>query len=216
MVSRWVRDMVWRVVKYLKKVGMRGIGRHSGTDEVCEEVMGKESCVTTVSDDGTRFCLAIQVSSAKDGQNLADLFKAAREMTGCDPLVTRIDSLEAISSGYEEVFGNNPCTILVRDAHTRNQQRTNNRHERFNSTLRGLFCSRKGRLTETVIMTAWPYHNCLRFHMSLGEITPAEKVEMFISGPDKMTTPFQNAAMSGMALPRPQCTENGKSDCPAA
>ena len=207
-VSRWVRDMVWRVVKYLKNVGMRGIGRLSSTDEVVEEVMGKGSCVATVSDYETRFCLAIQVSPTKDGQNSAGLFRAAREMTGCDPLITRSDSLEAISSGYEEVFGNNLCAILVRDAHIRNQRRTNNRHERFNSTLRGLFGGRRGRLTEAVIMIAWLFYNCLRPHMSLGEITPAEKAGMFISGPDKMTTLIQNAAMSGMELPQPQWTES--------
>ena len=205
--------MVWRVVKYLKKVGMRGIGRLSSTDEVVEEVMGKGSCVTTVSDHETRFCLAIQVSPTKDGQNSADLFRAAKEMTGCDPLVTRSDSLEAIGSGFKEVFGNNPCSILVRDVHIRNQRRINNRHERFNSTLRWLFHGRRGRLTETVIMTAWLFYNYLRPHMSLGEITPAEKAGMFISGPDKMMTLIQNAAMSGMALP--QWTEN-KSDCLAA
>ena len=45
--------------------------------------------------------------------------------------------------------------------------------------------------------------------MSLGEITSAEKLGVPISGPDKMTTSVQNAAMSGRALPQPQCGENG-------
>ena len=98
-----------------------GIGHHTGTDEVVEEVMGRGSCVATVTDYDTRFCLAVQVSPTKDGQNSADLFRAAREMAGRDPLVTRSDSLEAIGSGYEEVFGRNTCSILVRDAHMRNQ-----------------------------------------------------------------------------------------------
>ncbi len=115
-VSGWVRDMIWRVVGYLKKIGMRGIGHHTGTDEVVQEVMGKGSCVATVTDYDTRFCLAVLVSPTKDGQNSADLFRAAREMAGRDPPVTRSDSLEAIGSGYEEVFGHNICSIRVRDA----------------------------------------------------------------------------------------------------
>ena len=214
--SRWVHDMVWMVVECLKRIGMRGIGHVCSTDEVVEDVMGKGSCVATISDHDTRFCLAVQVSPTKDGQNSADLFRDAREMTGRDPLVTRSDSLDAIGSGHEEVFGRNPCAILVRDAHIRNQRRTNNRHERFNSTLRGLFGGRRGRLTETCIMAAWLHYNYLRPHMSLGEITPAEKAGMIISGPDKMTTLIQNAAMYGTALPQPQWTENGSTDCMAA
>ena len=38
--------------------------------------------------------------------------------------------------------------------------------------------------------------------MVLGEITPAEKARMRIAGPDKTTTPLQNATMSGTALPQ--------------
>ena len=214
--SRWVHDMVWMVVECLKKIGMRGIGHACSTDEVVEDVMGKGSCVATISDHDTRFCLAVQVSPTKDGQNSADLFRDAREMTGRDPLVTRSDSLDAIGSGHEEVFGHNPCAILVRDAHIRNQRRTNNRHERFNSTLRGMFGGRRGRLSETCIMAAWLHYNYLRPHMALGEITPAEKAGMIISGPDKMTTLFQNAAMSGTALPQPQWRANVRAGCMAA
>ncbi len=65
-------------------------------------------------------------------------------------------------------------------------------------------------------MTAWLYYNYLRPHMALGEITPAEKAGMSISGPDRMTTLIQNAAMSGRALPQPQWTENLRADCMAA
>ena len=88
-VPRWVRDMVWGAVAYLRKMGMGGIGHHSGTDGVLEEVMGKGSCVATVSDYDARFCLAVQVSPTRDGQNSAGLFGAAREMSGRDPPVTR-------------------------------------------------------------------------------------------------------------------------------
>lgn len=46
------------------------------------------------------------------------------------------------------------------------------------------------------------------------EITSAEKAGMPISGPDKITTLVQNAAMSGRALP--QWNENRRADCVAA
>ena len=131
-------------------------------------------------------------------------------------MITRSDSLEAISSGFKEVFGDSICSILAQDAHIRNQRRTNNRHERFNSTLRGLLDGRRGRLTETCIMCAWIYYNYLRPHMALGETAPAEKAGMSISGPSKILTLIQNAAMSKMELPQPQWTENKKEDCPAA
>ncbi len=65
-------------------------------------------------------------------------------------------------------------------------------------------------------MAAWLHYNYLRPHMALGEITPAEKAGMIISCPDKMTTLFQNAAMSGTALPQPQWRANVRAGCMAA
>ena len=65
-------------------------------------------------------------------------------------------------------------------AHIHNQRRANNRHERFNATLRELLFGRRGRLTEAVIMAAWLYYNYFRPHMALGKTTPAEKAGMTI------------------------------------
>ncbi len=106
-------------------------------------------------------------------------------MTGHDPPVTRSDSLEAIGSRYERMFGYNPCPMLVQDAPIRNQRRTTNGHGWLNSTLRGMFHGRRGRLTEACIMAAWPYRHYLRPRMSLREITPAEKAGRPISGPNR-------------------------------
>ena len=80
-------------------------------------------------------------------------------MTGRGPLITLSDSLEAIGNGHQDVFGANYCSILVRDAHIRNQRRTNNRHERFNSILRGMVGGRRGRLSNVVIDAVWLYYN---------------------------------------------------------
>ena len=129
--------------------------------------------------------------------------------------MTRSDSPEAAGGGHGEVSGRNTCPIPVVTRTCATGGRTNNRHGRLNPALRGLFRGRRGRLTETCITAAWPYYGYLRPHMSLGEIAPAEKAGMPISGPDRMTTPIQNAAMSGTALPQPQWMENGRADCMA-
>ena len=213
-VARWIHDMVLRVVGYLRRVGMKGLGYVCSTDEVIEDVLGKGSCVSTVLDHGTRFCLAVGVSRTKDGQNSADLFRDSKQMTGRNPLITLSDSLDAIGKGHDEVFGADPCSILVRDAHIRNQRRTNNRHERFNSTLREMFHGRRGRLSEIVLEAVWLYYNYLRPHMALGDITPAEKAGMSILGPNKLLTLIQSAAMARFSMP--QWIENPEKACGAS
>ena len=155
----------------------------------------------------------VEVSRTEDGQNSAELFRAASKMTGRDPLITVGDSLEAIGNNHQDVFGSNPCPILVRDAHIRNQWRANNRHERFNSHLHGMLGGRRGRLSHIVIDAVWLYYNCLRPHMALGDITPDQKAGMFITGPNKIMTLIQNAAMSQFAMPHPQWTENQEQAC---
>ena len=187
-VARWVHDMVSMTVAYLQNLGMKGTGHICSTDEIVEDVLGMGSCVSTVLDYESRFCLAVEVSRTKDGQNSAELFRAARKMTGRDPLITLSDSLEAIGNGHQAVFGANYCSILVRDAHIHNQRRTSNRHERFNSTLRGMVGGRRGRLSNVVIDAVWLYYNYIRPHMALGDITPAQKAGMFIYGPNRLMT----------------------------
>lgn len=143
-VARWIHGMVSKTVAYLRNLGMKEIGHVCSTDEIIEDVLGEGSCVSTVMDHESRFCLAVQVSPTKDGQNSAELFRAAKEMTGHNPLIVLSDSLEAIANGHDEVFGADPCSILVRETHIRNQRCTNNHHERFNSTLRGMLSGRRG------------------------------------------------------------------------
>ena len=215
-VCRWVNAMVGRMVKFLKAVGMKSIGRVCSTDEIIEKVPGKGSCISTALDHASRFWLSAVVSRSKSGQNAAGQFREAREMTGRDPLATRSDSLSAIARGFREVYGDVVCSILLSCAHIRNQWCTNNRHERFNATLRELLFGRRGRLTEAVITAAWLYYNYFRPHMALGETTPAEKAGMTICGPDKITTLIQNAAMAEMAWPRPRWTKNERAARAAA
>ena len=74
-IARWIHDMVSMTVEYLRGLGMKGIGRVCSTDEIIENVWGEGQCVSTVLDHGTRFCLAVNVSATKDGQNSAELFR---------------------------------------------------------------------------------------------------------------------------------------------
>ena len=195
-------------------LGMKGIGRVCSTDEIIENVWGEGQCVSTVLDHGTRFCLAVNVS-AKDGQNSAELFRAAKETAGRNPCVTLSDSLEAIAAGHNEVFGDDTFSILIPEAHIRNLRCTNNRHERYNSTLRGMVGGRRSRLSRIVIDAVWLFYNYIRTHLGLGDITPAEKVGMSIAGPNKLLTLIQNAAMSKMAVPHPQWARSLEKACQA-
>ena len=211
-IARWIHDMVSMTVEYLRGLGMKGIGRVCSTDEIIENVWGEGQCVSAVLDHASRFCLAVNVSATKDGQNSAELFRAAREMTGRNPWVTLSDSLEAIAAGHNEVFGDDTFSILIPEAHIRNQRCTNNRHERYNSTLRGMVGGRRSRLSRIVIDAVWLFYNYIRTHLGLGDITPAEEAGMSIAGPNKLLT---LNAMSKMAVPHPQWTRNLEKACQA-
>ena len=116
-VVRWVHDMVSMTVAYLGDLGMKGTGHICSTDEIVEDVLGMGSCVSTVLDHESRFCLAVGVSRTKDGQSSAELFRAARKMTGRDSLITLSDSLGAIGNGHQDVFGANYCSSGPLRAH---------------------------------------------------------------------------------------------------
>ena len=113
-----------------------------------------------------------------------------------------------MGNDHDGVFGAAPCAVLIREAHIRNQQCTNNRHEQFNSTLRGMFGGRRGRLSHIVIEAAWLYHNYIRPRMALGNAAPTEKAGMLIMDPNRLMTLVQNAAMSKFAISHPRWTEN--------
>ena len=211
-IARWIHDMVSMTVEYLRGLGMKGIGRVCSTDEIIENVWGEGQCVSTVLDHGTRFCLAVNVSATKDGQNSAELFRAAKETAGRNPWVTLSDSLEAIAAGHNEVFGDDTFSILIPEAHIRNQRCTNNRHERYNSTLRHMVGGRRSRLSRMVIDAVWLFYNYIRTHIDLGDITPAEEAGMSIAGPNMLLT---LNAMSKMAVPHPQWTRNLEKACQA-
>ena len=90
----------------------------------------------TVMDSKARFVLYIVESKSKDKQNSIQVFGEANEMTNSPPLVVTSDRLDAI--GFNVIFGEDTTICHVSDAHIKNQHLTNNIHERFNSTTRGI------------------------------------------------------------------------------
>lgn len=70
-------------------------------------VINEGSCIAVVLDHNTRFCLGTLVSPTKDGQNAAEPFENAKEMTGHNPPVTLSDSLDAIRCGFDS------CSNLI-------------------------------------------------------------------------------------------------------
>ena len=110
------------------------------------------------------------------------------------------------------MFGDDAFSILIPEAHIRNRRCTNNRHERYNSTLRHMVGGRRSRLSRMVIDAVWLFCNYIRTHLGLGDITPAEEAGMSMAGPNKLLT---LSAMSKMAVPHPQWTRNLVKACQA-
>ena len=111
------------------------------------------------------------------------------------------------------MFGDDPFSILVSEVHIRNRRRTNNRHERYNSTLRRMVDGRRGRLSRMATDAVWLFYNYIRTHMGPGDITPAEKAGMSMMDPNKLLT---LDAMSKMVVPHPQWARNLEKACQAA
>ena len=175
-----------------------------------DEVFGAASsgsCLFSVTDLLTRFCLAFEMADRKDGHNATALLEAARDMAGKVPAEFVSDGLASYGQAHRAVFAAqtplDKYSVHVDEAAIHNKKRNNNVQERFNGTFRAAQRPRRGikSANSRLIVGFFVYYNFVRPHTALGGCTPAQAAGITIHGPDKWRTITGNAVLAAGAAP---------------
>ena len=204
-IYRWVTKFAWRTHAHLRTLPVR-TGERFCADEVFGAA-GSGSCLFSVTDLATRFCLAFEMAGRKDGHNAAALLEAARDRAGKVPAEFVSDGLPSYGQAHQAVFAArtplDKCSVHVGEAAIRNRKRNNNAQERFNGTFRAFQRPRRGikDAGSRLIVGFFVHYNFVRPHMALGGRTPAQAAGITIHGPDKWRTIIGNAVLAAGAAP---------------
>ena len=198
-IYRWIVKFIRWAHAYLRTLPVR-TGERFGADEVFGAA-GRGSCLFSVTDLQTRFCLAHEMADRKDGHNATALLESARDRAGKVPSEFVSDGLPSYQQAHQIVFAArtplDKCSVHVGEAAIRNKKRNNNVQERFNGTFRAFQRPRRGikKPDSPLIDGFFTHYNFVRPHMALGGRTPAEAAGITIHGPDKWRTIIGNAAL---------------------
>ncbi len=204
-IHKRIAQFIWRVHVYLRTLPIR-----TGERFCADEVFGaacNPSCLFSVTDRVTRFCLAFEMADRKDGQGATALLEAARDRAGKVPSEFVSDGLASYRQAHGAVFeAKTPldkCSVHVSEAAIHNKKRNNHLQERFNGTFRAAQRPRRGIKSAgpRLIVGFFVHCNFVRPHMALGGRTPAQAAGITIHGPDKWRTITGNAALAAGAVP---------------
>jgi len=148
-------------------------------------------------DDETRYWIAQQVAGKKNTSDIQPLFKEGKKVTGKSPSVLISDGARNFHDAYNKEFFTlkNPRTKHIQ--HIRLQgDNHNNKMERMNGEIRDREKTMRGlKKIETPILAGYQiFHNYIREHEGLNNITPVEACGIKIEGQNKWITLIQNSA----------------------
>jgi hypothetical protein len=151
-------------------------------------------------DDETRFWIAQQVADKKNTSDVQPLFKKGKEVAGKKPNVIISDGAYNFHTACTKVFytNKNPKTRHIR--HIRwHGDHNNNKMERLNGEVRDREKVMRGiKRQDTKILTGYQvFHNYIRQHQGIQNMTPAEKCGIKIEGQNKWKTLIENAYLRG-------------------
>jgi transposase-like protein len=189
-IYRWIQKYVGLMEEYLNDFTPQVSGTWRA-DELFVKVKGQMKYLFSMMDDETRFWIAQQVSSHKEGANASRLFRDAKTNAGMEPTTLITDGLRTYSEASAFDF---PHTNHIREiqlggiVHNNKMERMNGEVRDREKTMRGL------KTANSPIIKGWQiYHNFIRPHEALGGATPAERAGIVVEGPDKWATIIQNA-----------------------
>ena len=134
------------VQKYADTIKPAHVGDKMGCDEKRQDIRGKERWFVAVMDLTTRFVLAWDVSSTKEGYDAAPLLRRAKDMAGRIPRVFITDGLDQYHIAFKKVFYTlkGIRAIHIQDIHIRNLICNTNKQERLNGELEDHFRYARG------------------------------------------------------------------------
>jgi transposase-like protein len=196
-VYKWIRKYVTLMQSYVEKIKLPSLGNAWRTDELYVKIKGDMKYMYALMDDETRFWIAQQVSGTKYTADIRPLFRKAKEVTGKRPNVLISDGAPNYIQAFKEEFATlkSPKSRHIR--HIRLQgDHNNNKMERLNGEVRDREKVMRGlKKVDTTVLPGYQiYHNFVRPHEGISNMTPAEKCGVRIEGENKWKTVIENAS----------------------
>ena len=195
-VYKWIGKYVTLMQKHLEQITPK-VSDVWRTEELYLKVKGNNKYLFALMDDETRFWIAQQVADKKNTSDIQPLFKEGKKVAGNGHSVLISDGVRNFHDAYNKEFWTtkNPRTKHIQ--HIRLQgDNHNNKMERMNQEIRDREKTMRGlKKVETIILAGYQiFHNYIRTHEGLNNITPAEACGIKIEGQNKWETLIQNAS----------------------
>jgi transposase-like protein len=196
-VYKWIKKYVTLMQSYVEKIKLPALGNAWRTDELYVKFRGKMKYMYAIMDDETRFWIAQQVSGTKYIADVRPLFKKAKQIAGKRPNVLISDGAPNYNQAFKDEFftRRKPRSRHIRHIRLHGDH-NNNKMERLNGEVRDREKVMRGlKIANTSVLPGYQlYHNFVRPHEGIGNITPAEKCGIKINGDNKWITIIQNAS----------------------
>lgn len=194
-IWNWISKYVSLMQKYIEK--LRPVVSDTWrADELWIKIRGDMKYMFALMDDETRYLIAQEVADSKYKHDARTLFRKGKEAVGKKPALLITDGLPVYHDAFNKEFYTNTAP---RSEHVNaikiSGDMNNNRMERFNGEVRDREkVMRSLKIKKTPILTGYQiYHNYIREHQGIGNLTPAEKCGIKIDGDNKWVTLIQNA-----------------------
>ena len=196
-IFRWIKEYGELLQKFQKMYTIVGDVWH--TDEIYFTVNGDGSYFFAVMDAVTRFIIAYDISKTKFKYDATLLFNEAIKNADKYPDLLISDGLRGFKTGYKKAMytRKTPRPTHIANVGIRNRHPANNIYERFNGEVRDRidrirgFKSDHPALFDLIVI----YHNFVRQHAGIGNITPAKAGGVTIEGKNKWRTMIEHAAL---------------------
>jgi len=197
-VYRWIEKYVELLQGYLEKIRPQ-VGDKWRADELFMKISGNMKYLYALMDDDTRFWIAKQVSASKGKDDVSQMLKDGKNLAGKKPKVFITDGAYNFHQAYRKEFWANAIdkrTLHFRHIHFKHDM-NNNKMERLNGEIRDREKTMRGlKKMDTPIIEGYKiYHNFVRGHEALGNVTPAEASGIKIEGDNRWITLIQNAKL---------------------
>ncbi len=197
-IYKWIKKYVTLMQNHVEKIKPK-VGDAWRTDELYLKIRGNTKYLYAILDDQTRYLIAQQVSDTKYSADIRPMFRKAKLITGKRPNTLISDGAPNFNQAFKDEFftRRSPRTRHIR--HIRlSGDINNNKMERFNGEVRDREKVTRGlKNSDTKMLDGYQiYHNFIRPHEGIGNLTPAEMCGIKVEGKNKWKTLIENASMS--------------------
>jgi transposase-like protein len=197
-VYKWIKKYVSLMQNYVDKIKPK-VGDAWRTDELYLKIRGNTKYLYAIMDDQTRYLIAQQVADTKFAADITPMFRKAKSITGKRPNVLISDGAPNFNDAFKREFFTRRSPRSKHIQHIRLQgDHNNNKMERFNGEVRDREKVMRGlkNSSDSKVLDGYQiYHNYIRPHEGIGNVTPAEMCGIKVEGENKWKTIVENATV---------------------